>query len=125
MHRALRTACLLLCVAMFVVPAYAAGQFASNAAALSAPSTQSAHASLKVSLRQQDDTAFSGLATIRLTSAAGAEITGRKAESDDQVIFTDLAPGQYVLQAVAPGFTSVSETSTSKRDGNWKRFIWC
>ena len=110
MHRALRTACLLLCVAMFVVPAYAAGQFASNAAALSAPSTQSAHASLKVSLRQQDDTAFSGLATIRLTSAAGAEITGRKAESDDQVIFADLAPGQYVLQAVAPGFTSVSET---------------
>lgn len=110
MHRVSRTASLLLCVAMFVVPAYAAGQFASNAAALSAPSTQSAHASLKVSLRQQDDTAFSGLATIRLTSAAGAEVAGRKAESDDQIIFADLAPGQYVLQAIAPGFTSVTET---------------
>jgi hypothetical protein len=110
MHRASRIACLLLCVAMLVVPAYAAGQFASNAAALSAPPTQSAHASLKVCLRQQDDTVFSGLATIRLTSAAGAEIGGRKAESDDQIIFTDLAPGQYVLEAVAPGFTSVTET---------------
>jgi hypothetical protein len=110
MHRASRTACLLLCVAIFVVPAFAAGQLASNAAALSAPSTQSAHASLKVCLRQQDDTAFSGLATIRLTSATGAEFAGRKAESDDQIIFTDLAPGQYVLEAVAPGFTSVTET---------------
>jgi hypothetical protein len=110
MHRAPRTACLSLCLAVFVVPANAAGQLASKAAASSAPETQSAHASLKVCLRQQDDTAFSGLATIRLTSPAGAEVSGRKAQSDDQIIFPDLAPGNYVVEAIAPGFTSVSET---------------
>jgi hypothetical protein len=60
--------------------------------------------------RQQDDTAFSGLATIRLTSPTGGEVTGRKAESDDQVIFPDLSPGNYVVEAIAPGFASVTET---------------
>lgn len=110
MHRASRTACFLLCLAIFVVPAYAAGQLASNAAVLSDPPTQSAHASLKICLRQQDDTAFSGLATIRLTSPTGAEVTERNAESDDQIIFPDLEPGNYVAEAIAPGFTSVTET---------------
>lgn len=110
MHRASRIACLLVCLATFVVPVNAAGQLASTAAALSAPSTQSAHASLKVCLRQQDDTAFSGLATIRLTSPTGAEVTGHRAESDAQFVFPDLAPGNYVVEATAPGFASVTET---------------
>lgn len=110
MHRAIRTLCLLLCPAAFIFPGFAAAQLASNAAVLPDPSPQSAHASLKICLRQQDDSAFSGLATIRLTSAAGTEITGRSTESDDQTIFPDLAPGSYVVEVAAPGFTSVTET---------------
>jgi hypothetical protein len=100
----------LLCLAIFVPPGFAAGQLASNVAVLSDPSTQSGHASLKISLRQQDDTAFSGLATVRLASPEGADVTGEKAESSDQTIFPNLAPGNYVVEAVAPGFTSVTET---------------
>ncbi|MFZ0521333.1 MAG: carboxypeptidase regulatory-like domain-containing protein [Candidatus Acidiferrales bacterium] len=110
MHRALRTACLLLCLAIFVLPGFAAGQLASNVAVLSDPSPQSGHASLKVCLRQQDDTAFSGLATVQLASPDGADVTGEKAESGDRAIFSNLAPGNYVVEAVAPGFAPVTET---------------
>jgi hypothetical protein len=110
MHRAIRTVCLLRCLAIFIFPGFAAGQLASNAAVSPDPSPQSAHASLKICLRQQDDTGFSGLATIRLTSPTGADIAGHRVEADDQMIFTELAPGNYLVEASAPGFTSVTET---------------
>ncbi|MGA7917002.1 MAG: carboxypeptidase regulatory-like domain-containing protein [Candidatus Acidiferrales bacterium] len=110
MHTALRISCLLLCSATFSFPAFAFSQLAPNAALLPEASPQSGQASLKICLRQQDDTAFSGLATVRLTSPDGAEVTGRVAAFDDPMIFPDLAPGSYVVQAVAPGFTSVTET---------------
>ncbi|MGC1634171.1 MAG: carboxypeptidase regulatory-like domain-containing protein [Candidatus Acidiferrales bacterium] len=110
MRTALRVSCLLLCLAVFIVPHHASGQLASSAAVLADSSPQAAHASLKICLRQQDDTPFSGLATIRLTSPDGTQVAGRSAESDDQTIFPDLAPGNYVVEAVAPGFTPMTET---------------
>src|SRR5579863_1385297 len=110
MRTVLQVSCLLLCSATLSIPTHASGQLPSNAAALPENSTQSVHASLKVCLRQQDDTVFSGLATIRLTSPDGSEITGRAAKFDNQTIFQNLAPGNYSVEAVAPGFTSVTET---------------
>jgi hypothetical protein len=110
MHRALRTVFLLLLPTAVLAPAHAARQVTSSLAVVSDASPQPGHASLKISLRQRDDSAFSGLATIRLTSPAGTEITGHGTDSDDQTIFPNLAPGTYVIEAVAPGFTTVSET---------------
>ncbi len=110
MHRALRTVFLLLLPTAVLAPAHAARQVTSSLAVVSDPSPQPGHASLKISLRQRDDSAFSGLSTIRLTSPAGTEITGHGTDSDDQTIFPNLAPGTYVIEAVAPGFTTVSET---------------
>jgi hypothetical protein len=110
MHPALRLSCLLVFSAVGFSPIHAAAQFVSTAAVLSDSAPQPAHAQLKISLRQPDDTAFRGLATVRLTSSTGAEIKGRRADSDDQTIFPDLAPGSYVVRAVAPGFTTVTET---------------
>lgn len=110
MHRAVRTACLLFCLAIFIFPGLAAGQRASNATVPPDPLPQSTHASLKICLRQQDDKAFGGLATIRLTARTGAEVAGHPLEADGQIIFPSLAPGNYVVEATAPGFTSVTET---------------
>jgi hypothetical protein len=109
MHRAARIVCLLL-LPTAVLPAHAARRVTSSLAVLSDSSPQPGHASLKVCLRQRDDTAFSGLATIRLASPAGTEVTGHATDSDDQTIFVNLTPGNYTITAVAPGFTSVSET---------------
>jgi len=110
MHRTLRIVCLLLLPTAVLTPAHAARQVTSSLAALSDSSPQPGHASLKVCLRQGDDTSFSGLATIRLASPAGTEVTGHATDSDDQKIFVNLTPGNYTITAVAPGFTSVSET---------------
>ncbi|MFY9804872.1 MAG: carboxypeptidase-like regulatory domain-containing protein [Candidatus Acidiferrales bacterium] len=110
MHPALRIASLFLFAAMCVSPSQADAQLASNMAALPEASAQPGHASLKICLRQQDDTAFTGLATIQLTSSGGAVITGHGTDSDDQTTFPDLAPGGYVVEAVAPGFAKVTET---------------
>jgi len=110
MHRTLRIVCLLLLPTAVLTPAHAARQVTSSLAALSDSSPQPGHASLKVCLRQGDDTSFSGLATIRLASSAGTEVTGHATDSDDQKIFVNLTPGNYTITAVAPGFTSVSET---------------
>ena len=110
MHRTLRIVCLLLLPTAVLTPAHAARQVTSSLAALSDSSPQPGHASLKVCLRQGDDTSFSGLATIRLASPAGTEVTGHATDSDDQTIFVNLTPGNYTITAVAPGFTSVSET---------------
>ncbi|MGB8835327.1 MAG: hypothetical protein WCC67_01180, partial [Candidatus Acidiferrales bacterium] len=90
MHPALRIASLFLFAAMCVSPSQADAQLASNMAALPEASAQPGHASLKICLRQQDDTAFTGLATIQLTSSGGAVITGHGTDSDDQTTFPDL-----------------------------------
>jgi hypothetical protein len=110
MHRALRIACLLLLPTAVLVPAHAAKQATSGMAVVSDTSPQPGHASLKICLRQRDDRPFSGVATIRLSSPAGAEVTGLGTDSDDQTIVSNLASGNYTVEAIAPGFTTVSET---------------
>ena len=110
MHKAFRIVCLLLLPTAVFAPAHAAKQETSGGAAESDTSPQPGHDSLKICLRQRDDSPFSGLATIRLNSPAGAEVTGHATDSDDQTIFVNLTPGNYTITAVAPGFTTVSET---------------
>ena len=110
MHRALRIACLLLLSTAVRAPAYAARQATASLAVVSDSSPEPGRASLKISLRQRDDSPFSGIARIRLTSPTGAEVRGHGADSDDQTIFPNLAPGNYTVTAIAPGFTTVSET---------------
>ena len=110
MHRALRIVCLLFLPTAVFAPAHAAKQATSGVAVVSDTSPQPGHTSLKICLRQRDDSPFSGLATIRLNSPAGAEVTGLGTDSDDQTIFSNLASGNYTVEAIAPGFTTVSET---------------
>lgn len=110
MHRAFRIACLLLLSTAVLARAHAAKQVASSVSVVSDSSPEPGHASLKVCLRQRDDSPFRGIARIRLTSSSGTEAAGHGTDSDDQTIFVNLTPGNYMITAVAPGFTTVSET---------------
>src|ERR1700749_4908041 len=110
MHRALRIACLLLLTTAVLAPAHAAKQATAGVAVVSDSSPEPGRASLKISLRQRDDSPFSGIARIRLTAPTGSEVGGHRADSDDQTMFSNLAPGNYTVTAIAPGFTTVSET---------------
>jgi hypothetical protein len=117
MHRAFRIACLLLLSTAVLARAHAAKQGAPDVTVVSDSSPEPGHASLKISLRQRDESPFSGLATIRLNSPAGAEVTGHGMDSDDLTIFPNLVPGNYTITAIAPGFTTVSERIDIKPRG--------
>ncbi len=73
-------------------------------------SSNSNSTSLKISLRLVDDAAFSGLATLRVTSDQGVEVVGKAMDSEGETVFSDLAPGSYSVEASAPGFISVKQT---------------
>lgn len=65
--------------------------------------------SLKISLRLVDDAAFSGLANLQVTSDQGTEVVGKPTNFEGETIFADLAPGNYSVEASAPGFISVKQ----------------
>ena len=66
--------------------------------------------SLKISLRLVDDAAFSGLANLHVTNDQGTEVVGKATDFEGETIFSDLAPGNYSVDASAPGFVSVKQT---------------
>jgi hypothetical protein len=67
-------------------------------------------ASLKICLRLQDDSPFSGLASLRVTTSQGSEIAGNSTESEGETIFPNVPPGTYVVEASAPGFAALKQT---------------
>jgi len=68
-------------------------------------------AALRVSLRTQDDSAFVGMADVRVTSQVH-EVAGVPSGSDGETTFTDISPGTYVVEANAPGFLPVRQETT-------------
>jgi hypothetical protein len=61
---------------------------------------------LKVCLRLEDNSPFSGIMRVRLLPAEGDDISGTTG-SDGETIFRNLQPGTYFLEANAPGFVTV------------------
>jgi hypothetical protein len=74
------------------------------------PADASAPVQIRIWLRQPDNSPFTGLVTVRLTSAGGAEVAGKSSESGSEIAYADLQPGAYRFSAVAPGFESQPET---------------
>jgi hypothetical protein len=62
---------------------------------------------LRVCLRMEDDSAFIGVANVRVVSRAGHEAAGTPSGSDGETIFADIPPGTYEVEARAPGFLPV------------------
>jgi hypothetical protein len=73
-------------------------------------SSNSNSASLKISLRLTDDSAFSGSASLHVANSEGAEVVGKATESEGDTLISDLAPGTYSIEATAPGFVSVKQS---------------
>jgi hypothetical protein len=67
-----------------------------------------ATASLRVSLRLQDESPFLGIASGRILRNGGPDIPAT-AEADGVMVFHDLLPGAYVLETNAPGFVPVKQ----------------
>ena len=76
----------------------------------SAPSPAVGTANLKICLRLQDESPFSGAADLRVHRSQGSDLAGTKSESDGETLFSNLLPGTYSIEASSPGFDSVKQT---------------
>jgi hypothetical protein len=73
-------------------------------------SPQSGTASLKVRMRLEDETPFTGEATLHVATTQGAMVNGNPTETEGETLFTHLIPGIYVVEADAPGFAPLKQT---------------
>jgi hypothetical protein len=65
-------------------------------------------ASLRICLRLQDDSPFSGPASVRIMPDEGYEIAGIR-EAEGEMLFSDVPPGTYTMETNAPGFLTVRQ----------------
>ncbi len=79
--------------------------------------------SLRIRLRLEDDSPFSGSATVRVIPSEGYEVSGTM-ESEGEMVFADVPPGSYTLEASAPGFLTLRQKiQVEKRQGLLTRFV--
>lgn len=70
-------------------------------------STRKNSASLRVRLRMEDGSPFSGLSSVRAVLSRGDEIVGSPTGADGETIFADMPPGTHTVEATAPGFLPI------------------
>jgi hypothetical protein len=95
---------------LFVPAVVAASPQTSTTTVVAAESAPSGSATLKICLRGQDDSPFSGATNLRVRSSQGLEIPEAKSELEGETLYPDLPPGTYSIEASAPGFARVTET---------------
>ena len=66
-------------------------------------------ATLKVCLRMEDDSPFSGSGSIRVMPSEGYEVNGSATEAEGEMLFSELAPGTYSVEVSAAGFLTVRQ----------------
>ena len=77
---------------------------------LSDATSRTGTATLKICMRTQDDSPFSGSATLHVLSG-GSELIGRNSEGEEGTMeYSGLPPGTYSVQASAPGFLGAKQT---------------
>ncbi|MGC2195405.1 MAG: carboxypeptidase-like regulatory domain-containing protein [Terriglobales bacterium] len=64
--------------------------------------------SLRICLRLQDESPFSGSAAVRVMPSEGYEVSGTM-ESEGEMVFADVPPGTYTMETSAPGFLTVRQ----------------
>jgi len=80
-------------------------------------STRSGSPALKVCLRTEDGSAFIGVANVRVMPNEGYEVPGEPLGPDGEMIFADMMPGTYTVEASAAGFLAVRQ-KTQVEAGN-------
>jgi hypothetical protein len=106
----------LLLVLTTSVGIAAAPQNSKDASKAGSPA-QAGSAALSVSLRTQDDSAFVGVANVRVVSRVGHEAAGVPSGSEGETIFKNIGPGTYTVEASAPGFLAARQ-ETQIEPGN-------
>jgi hypothetical protein len=84
---------------------------------------QNSGATLKVSLRLQDETPFVGLANVRLVPTVGDEILSTRSEMQSDYLFFAVEPGKYSLKISAPGYLP-TRSSTEVQAGSGQRTLF-
>jgi hypothetical protein len=69
-------------------------------------------ASLRISLRLEDESPFKGFANVHVFPNEGYEVVGTPTASDGEILFEHMQPGTYTVEAVAPGFLKVRLSTT-------------
>lgn len=77
------------------------------ASALEEPTKKVATGSLKVCLRLEDQTAFSGVADARVIPDEGYEVVGEPGDAPSEIVFHGIAAGKYHVEVSAAGFLTV------------------
>jgi hypothetical protein len=70
-----------------------------------------AMATLKVCLRLEDETPFTGFASVRVIPDVGDELLGMPAEKDGEYMFSGVTSGKYTVEVQSPGFVGLSMTT--------------
>ncbi|MGH9713557.1 MAG: carboxypeptidase-like regulatory domain-containing protein [Candidatus Acidiferrales bacterium] len=110
MRRSIPVTSLVVSLALTLFCGMAAAQQVEPSAFLAQPAAKEGDASLKVCLRLQDDSPFIGSASVHVMPSQGYEAIGTPTESDGEMIFSNLAPGTYMVETSAPGFLSVRQS---------------
>ena len=110
MRRASIVPLVVLAVIVYLTFGFASAQQSSNENSAIRNSSDQVLPSLRICLRLSDDSAFSGLASLRVVSSQGSEISGNATDSEGETIFPKLTPGRYYVEAIAPGFARVKQT---------------
>ncbi len=73
------------------------------------PQDNSPHGMIEVRLRLADGTQFSGLARVRILTQGGPAISENTTDMSGKTTIGDLPPGNYIVEASAPGYLAVTE----------------
>lgn len=109
MRRSLLVPSLVVSLVLLLFCGIAAAQLGSVEKSLGQPPAKEGEASLKICLRLHDDSPFIGAASVRVMPSQGYEAIGAPTDVDGEMLFSNLAPGSYMVEASAPGFLSVRQ----------------
>jgi hypothetical protein len=83
-----------------------------TASGLPQPTRKVETGSLRVCLRREDQTAFSGAADVRVIPDEGYEVIGEPGDTTSDLVFHGIAAGKYHVEVSAPGFLTVRLSAT-------------
>jgi hypothetical protein len=98
----------MLCASLLLLIGNVAGQQGSPQSSTVQAPARSGSSSLRICLRLQDESPFSGPVNIRVLPSEGYEISGTS-ESEGEMLFSDVPPGTYTMETSAPGFLTVRQ----------------
>ena len=109
-----RVSFLMTALVAHAVLSTAAGARQASGSALLDPKTAPAApamATLKVSLRLEDETPFTAFASVRVIPEAGDELLGMPGDKDGEYMFSGVTSGKYTIEVTSPGFVGLSVTT--------------